>query len=97
MSAQTPPEGLPPRPTSLINRIVAFALQQRMLMVLLALGLAAAGVWSCNILPMDAYPNLSPPMVERGEREVAYRIANMKDSMRATLEGMKACAESAAA
>ncbi|MGB3462171.1 MAG: CusA/CzcA family heavy metal efflux RND transporter [Rhodanobacter lindaniclasticus] len=64
MSAQTPPEGLPPRPTSLINRIVAFALQQRMLMVLLALGLAAAGVWSCNILPMDAYPNLSPPMVD---------------------------------
>ena len=64
MSAQTPPEGLPPRPTSLINRIVAFALQQRMLMVLLALGLAAAGVWSYNILPMDAYPNLSPPMVD---------------------------------
>src|SRR5690242_9523280 len=64
MSAQTPPEGLPPRPTSLINRIVAFALQQRMLMVLLALGLAAAGVWSYNILPMDAYPVLSPPMVD---------------------------------
>jgi len=64
MSAQTPPEGLPPRPASLINRIVAFALQQRMLMVLLALGLAAAGVWSYNILPMDAYPNLSPPMVD---------------------------------
>jgi len=64
MSTQTPPEGLPPRPTSLINRIVAFALQQRMLMVLLALGLAAAGVWSYNILPMDAYPNLSPPMVD---------------------------------
>jgi cobalt-zinc-cadmium resistance protein CzcA len=64
MSAQTLPEGLPPRPASLINRIVAFALQQRMLMVLLALGLAAAGVWSYNILPMDAYPNLSPPMVD---------------------------------
>ncbi|MGN6705789.1 MAG: efflux RND transporter permease subunit [Rhodanobacter sp.] len=64
MSAPTPPEGLPPRPTSLINRIVAFALQQRLLMVLLALGLAAAGVWSYHVLPMDAYPNLSPPMVD---------------------------------
>ncbi|HZX72120.1 MAG TPA: CusA/CzcA family heavy metal efflux RND transporter [Rhodanobacter sp.] len=64
MSTPTPPAGMSPRPTSLINRIVAFALQQRMLMVLLALGLAAAGVWSYNTLPMDAYPNLSPPMVD---------------------------------
>ena len=64
MSAQTPPEGSPPRAASLVNRIVAFALQQRLLTVLLALGLAAAGVWSYNILPMDAYPNLSPPMVD---------------------------------
>jgi cobalt-zinc-cadmium resistance protein CzcA len=59
-----PPEGMSPRPTSLVNRIVAFALQQRMLVVLLALGLAAAGVWAYNTLPMDAYPNLSPPMVD---------------------------------
>ena len=59
-----PPEETPSRPTSLINRIVAFALQQRMLVVLLALGLAAAGVWAYNTLPMDAYPNLSPPMVD---------------------------------
>ena len=63
MSAQTPPEESS-RPTSLINRIVAVALQQRMLMVLLSLGLAAAGVWSYNTLPMDAYPNLSPSMVD---------------------------------
>ena len=64
MSAPTPPAAPPPRPASLVNRIVAFALQQRMLMVLLALGLAAAGVWSYHVLPMDAYPNLSPPMVD---------------------------------
>jgi len=64
MSGQPSPEGASPRPASLINRIVAFALQQRTLMVLLALGLAAAGVWSYNTLPMDAYPNLSPPMVD---------------------------------
>ena len=64
MSEQTPTEETSPRSTSLINRIVAFALQQRLLVVLLALGLAAAGVWAYNVLPMDAYPNLSPPMVD---------------------------------
>ena len=64
MSEQTPAEETSPRSTSLINRIVAFALQQRLLVVLLALGLAAAGVWAYNVLPMDAYPNLSPPMVD---------------------------------
>ncbi|MGH8163640.1 MAG: efflux RND transporter permease subunit, partial [Rhodanobacteraceae bacterium] len=52
------------RKASIINRIVAFALQQRLLIMLLSLGLAAAGVWAYNVLPMDAYPNLSPPMVE---------------------------------
>ncbi|MEO6967476.1 MAG: CusA/CzcA family heavy metal efflux RND transporter [Rhodanobacteraceae bacterium] len=52
------------RRASIINRIVAFALQQRLLIILLSLGLAAAGVWAYNVLPMDAYPNLSPPMVE---------------------------------
>jgi uncharacterized protein YndB with AHSA1/START domain len=41
--------------------------------------------------------NLSPPMVERGEPEVAYRVANARESMRTTLEGMKACAERAPA
>ncbi|WEN16022.1 CusA/CzcA family heavy metal efflux RND transporter [Rhodanobacter sp. AS-Z3] len=59
-----PPEETSSRPISLVNRIVAFALQQRMLVLLLAVGLAAAGVWAYNTLPMDAYPNLSPPMVD---------------------------------
>ncbi len=59
-----PPEETPLRRASLINRIVAFALQQRLLTVLLGLALAAAGVWAYNTLPMDAYPNLSPPMVD---------------------------------
>ena len=38
--------------------------------------------------------NLSPIMVENGEPEVAYRMANMRESMRATLEGIKRTAES---
>ncbi len=63
MSAQLP-KGDASRKTSLINRIVAFALEQRLLIVLLSLAIAAAGVWAYEVLPMDAYPNLSPPMVE---------------------------------
>ena len=63
MSAQ-PPGSEASRNASIINRIVAFALQQRLLIVLLSLGMAAAGVWAWKVLPMDAYPNLSPPMVE---------------------------------
>ena len=37
---------------------------QRLLIVLLSLALAAAGVWAYEALPMDAYPDLSPPYVE---------------------------------
>ncbi len=63
MSAAIPPDASR-RDASVINRIVAFALQQRLLVVLLSLALVAAGVWAYNVLPMDAYPDLSPPMVE---------------------------------
>ncbi|HEX8758151.1 MAG TPA: CusA/CzcA family heavy metal efflux RND transporter [Steroidobacteraceae bacterium] len=52
------------RRASVINRIVAFALEQRLLIVLLSTALAAAGVWAYEVLPMDAYPDLSPPYVE---------------------------------
>src|SRR6185437_12482005 len=62
MSAQ--PNPAEDRRASVINRIVAFALEQRLLIVLLSLALAAAGVWAYEALPMDAYPNLSPPIVE---------------------------------
>ena len=58
------PEGVPSNKTSIINRIVAFALEQRLLVILLSAALAAAGVWAYKVLPMNAYPNLSPPMVD---------------------------------
>ena len=54
----------PPRTASIINRIVASSLRQRLLVVLMMLLLAGAGVFSLNRLPVDAYPDLSPPMVE---------------------------------
>lgn len=49
---------------SAINRIVASSLQQRFLVVLATLLLLGAGSWSLNRLPVEAYPDLSPPMVE---------------------------------
>ena len=64
MSGDLPPAGLPPRDPSLINRLVASSLGQRLLIIILALVLVAAGVRSLWRLPVDAYPDLSPPRVE---------------------------------
>jgi cobalt-zinc-cadmium resistance protein CzcA len=47
-----------------MNRIVASSLQQRFLVVLLTLVLIGVGSWSLQRLPVDAYPDLSPPLVE---------------------------------
>jgi cobalt-zinc-cadmium resistance protein CzcA len=57
------PEG-PRRSASVINRIVASSLRQRFLVVLAMLLLLGTGTWSLNRLPVEAYPDLSPPMVE---------------------------------
>ena len=62
LNESAPPPGA--RPASLINRIVAFALEQRLLIVLLTALVVGAGIWALKRLPMDAYPDLSPPMVE---------------------------------
>jgi cobalt-zinc-cadmium resistance protein CzcA len=64
MSAQLPPDGAAPRAASIMNRIVAAALGQRTIVALLTLALVAAGVWALQRLPMDAYPDLSPPIVD---------------------------------
>ncbi|MFK2903036.1 efflux RND transporter permease subunit [Dyella ginsengisoli] len=47
-----------------MNRIVAASLGQRLLVLLLVLLLAGAGLHSLRRLPVDAYPDLSPPGVE---------------------------------
>lgn len=41
-----------------------------------------------------ALMNLSPLMIEHGDEEIQYRAANAKESITATLKGMKAAAES---
>jgi cobalt-zinc-cadmium resistance protein CzcA len=49
---------------SVINRIVASSLRQRFLILLATALLIAGGTWSVNRLPVEAYPDLSPAMVE---------------------------------
>jgi len=52
------------RPASAINRIVTASLHQKFLVGLMAALLVGVGSWSFTRLPVDAYPDLSPPMVE---------------------------------
>ncbi|HEY3948129.1 efflux RND transporter permease subunit, partial [Phenylobacterium sp.] len=64
---ETPPSpAAPPAPRapSVINRVVTASLRQPWLVALLTLILIGVGVWSLQRLPVDAYPDLSPPMVE---------------------------------
>src|SRR3974390_391185 len=48
----------------MIHRIVQFALQQRFLVIMMTVLIAIAGAISFQHMPVDAYPDLSPPMVE---------------------------------
>ena len=48
----------------MIARLVSFALRQPFVIVVGALALMVWGAWSFKNLPIDAYPDLSPPHVE---------------------------------
>jgi heavy metal efflux system protein len=48
----------------MIHNIVQFALRQRFLILILVTLLIVAGTFSFQRMPVDAYPDLSPPMVE---------------------------------
>ena len=48
----------------MIHHIVHFALRQRVLVLLLVAFIAVGGAISFQHMPVDAYPDLSPPMVE---------------------------------
>ncbi len=48
----------------MIHRIVEFALRQRFLILLFVVALIIGGSISFQHMPVDAYPDLSPPMVE---------------------------------
>jgi heavy metal efflux system protein len=53
-----------PRAASIMNRIVTSSLRQRFLVALLTLVFILVGTRSLERLPVDAYPDLSPPIVE---------------------------------
>ena len=48
----------------MIHRVVQFALRQRPLVLFMVAFITVAGVISFSRMPVDAYPDLSPPMVE---------------------------------
>ncbi|HEY2623909.1 MAG TPA: efflux RND transporter permease subunit, partial [Dyella sp.] len=64
MSDQLPPGVSPSRTASFMNRLVAASLGQPFLVILMTLLLVGAGARSLARLPVDAYPDLSPPIVE---------------------------------
>ncbi len=64
MSSPLPASGSAPRSASIMDRIVASSLRQPLLVALMTLVLIGAGIHSLRRLPVDAYPDLSPPMVE---------------------------------
>jgi cobalt-zinc-cadmium resistance protein CzcA len=51
-------------PASLIHRVVATAVRQRFVVGLFTVMLLGVGIYSFRRLPVDAYPDISPPMVE---------------------------------
>jgi cobalt-zinc-cadmium resistance protein CzcA len=64
MSEPLPPAEPTPRSRSIMNRIVASSLRQPFLIALMTVVLIGAGSRSLDRLPVDAYPDLSPPIVE---------------------------------
>ena len=64
MSDQLPSAVSPSRTASIMNRVVSASLGQPFLILLLTLLLTGAGAHSLKRLPVDAYPDLSPPIVE---------------------------------
>ncbi|GMU83750.1 MAG: hypothetical protein AMXMBFR47_36200 [Planctomycetota bacterium] len=48
----------------MIARILQFAIHQRLLMILLAIGLAALGAWNFTRLPIDAVPDITNKQVQ---------------------------------
>ena len=47
-----------------VHRIVTTALDQPVLVAVLTIALIGVGIWSLLRLPVDAYPDISPPRVE---------------------------------
>lgn len=48
----------------MIHRLIALAVSQRFVVLVVALAVLVGGAWSFHTMPVDAYPDLSPPTVE---------------------------------
>lgn len=48
----------------MIAALIRFSLIQRLMILLLAMGLTAAGLWAFKSLPIDAFPDISAPQVQ---------------------------------
>lgn len=64
MNEPSLPIGSPSRKASIMNRVVSSSLGQPFLVILITLLLVGVGWRSLQRLPVDAYPDLSPPKVE---------------------------------
>lgn len=49
---------------NMVEKIIDFALRQRLLVLIVAAGIALAGAWAYARLPVDAYPDISPALVQ---------------------------------
>jgi cobalt-zinc-cadmium resistance protein CzcA len=56
----------------MIERILAFSINQRWLIMLLAIGAAAFGVWNFQRLPIDAVPDITNVQVQINTRAPGY-------------------------
>ncbi len=48
----------------MIAALIRFALIQRLMMLLVAAAVVAGGLWAFRTLPIDAFPDISPPQVQ---------------------------------
>lgn len=48
----------------MIEKLIDFALRQRLMVLLAALAVTVAGAWAYTRLPVDAYPDISPALVQ---------------------------------
>ena len=48
----------------MIAALIRFSLIQRLMLLLAAAALTVGGLWAFNTLPIDAFPEISPPQVQ---------------------------------
>ena len=60
----------------MIDRILEFSLRNRLLVILLSLGVIGGGILSLSRLPIDAFPDVSPTLVQAQPVARCLRDAN---------------------